>query len=900
MAARRQVTIFINGKEVENQLKSINAEKKKLIATLNQATIGSKEYNEAAAELRKVNDIITEHNKRIRGVEGAWTKITGGAMKFFGAAGIAFGVAELVSFGKELATLGTEMDTLGRKAETVFGEALPLVTEAAKENAAAMGLTISSYTDAATAIGDLLIPMGFQREEAAAISTNLVNLSGALAEWTGGQKNAEEVTEILSKAMLGEREQLKSLGIAISEYEVSARLAEKGLDKLTGKTLQQAKAAATLELITEKSADAQTAFAENSDSLIRKQAEISSKFRDIKESLATALIPVFERLLKAATPIIESFADFVTQLTSSQTASSKTGAVLKVLGLVFENLWKVLKAVYGTFVDVGAFLLKTLSPVLEFVGEKFLEFYNLNVRVVNGIAGLLGAKWKLEAINIEEFKRSLSEAEKALEKSKVAKPIGLGGGMEDAAAAADRQKAADEAAKQRAKEAERELKDLQTRAKKLREAVGKIQEDDRIAALEEGEKRIEQIRRRYAEEIKEAVALEQSKNKAIAEAAAAQRIELERLQAEAIRTEREKIFQEELEAAAKLEDERTAAELERFFKAAEARKEAETTIAAALREAVLGEQEKALLDLEEYYNNLTLLAQKNGIDTLDLEIAYRKQREKILQEFDKKEIDQLAKSQAERAQLLQESYQAIGDVIQGVIDIAGTEGTKYANLQKGLTLAQIAIDTAAAIAALTRNSEANPANAVTFGAAGAIQFATGLARILTNIAKAKTLLSEAKVPQRKAGGYATVRGEDDNRLYTARLIGQPVTGLLDHPGPVLTASGILANEAGREYYVSHHDLRNPAVINHVQAIENIVKHRQMQAGGFATPTPPATNQPQAPAPPDARMTQLLDLNVQVLLELIRRGVHVQLDDNTLIAMQRRMGELVKVSGGRAF
>lgn len=63
-------------------------------------------------------------------------------------------------------------------------------------------------------------------------------------------------------------------------------------------------------------------------------------------------------------------------------------------------------------------------------------------------------------------------------------------------------------------------------------------------------------------------------------------------------------------------------------------------------------------------------------------------------------------------------------------------------LQKGLALGQIAIDTALAISSLTATSEANPTNAVSFGAAGAIQFASGLLRILANIAQAKAILSQ--------------------------------------------------------------------------------------------------------------------------------------------------------------
>jgi hypothetical protein len=95
---------------------------------------------------------------------------------------------------------------------------------------------------------------------------------------------------------------------------------------------------------------------------------------------------------------------------------------------------------------------------------------------------------------------------------------------------------------------------------------------------------------------------------------------------------------------------------------------------------------------------------------------------------------------------------AIGNIIT-------KEGKKQENVNKGLALVQIAIDTARAIGSLTANSEANPANAVTFGAAGIAQFAAGIARILANIAAAKKILttpsSSANVSSLAGGAAGT-------------------------------------------------------------------------------------------------------------------------------------------------
>lgn len=90
-------------------------------------------------------------------------------------------------------------------------------------------------------------------------------------------------------------------------------------------------------------------------------------------------------------------------------------------------------------------------------------------------------------------------------------------------------------------------------------------------------------------------------------------------------------------------------------------------------------------------------------------------------------------------QIRLQNAEAIGNAL-GALSGMAEQGS---DLQKGLALGQVAVDTAVAISSLTANSEANPSNAVTFGGAGIAQFATGILRIMANIAQAKSILSQA-------------------------------------------------------------------------------------------------------------------------------------------------------------
>lgn len=190
-----------------------------------------------------------------------------------------------------LADSAAQLELQGKKAATVFGEELGTVEAWAKSSAGAMGLTAREATNLATNMADLLIPMGMGRDEAAKMSTETLNLAGALSEWSGGAKSATDVADILTSAYLGETDGLKALGIAISAADVEARLAAKGQKELEGAALQQAQALAIQELILEKSTDAQKAFAEGSDSAARKQAEMSAKVKEGKEAFVMLLGP---------------------------------------------------------------------------------------------------------------------------------------------------------------------------------------------------------------------------------------------------------------------------------------------------------------------------------------------------------------------------------------------------------------------------------------------------------------------------------------------------------------------------------------------------------------------------------------------------------------------------------
>lgn len=160
-----------------------------------------------------------------------------------------------------------------------------------------------------------------------------------------------------------------------------------------------------------------------------------------------------------------------------------------------------------------------------------------------------------------------------------------------------------------------------------------------------------------------------------------------------------------------------------------------------------------------------------------------------------KQVAQLTKNRidldAAERQAKEANAQAIGGIL-GALSGLAEQGTA---LQKGLALGQVAIDTGTAISALVANSAKNPLNSVSFGSAGALQYATGLIQILTNIAKAKSIIQSVPGGSSGAGGSAQLAG-----LSTSA----PVTPTFTPAAPTAldaTSLNTISNVVARAYVV---------------------------------------------------------------------------------------------------
>lgn len=292
---------------------------------------------------------------------------------------------------------------------------------------------------------------------------------------------------------------------------------------------------------------------------------------------------------------------------------------------------------------------------------------------------------------------------------------------------------------------------------KNRAEVARLIEDANLAIMAEGEaKEIATIKLKYKRAIEETLANEkylQSEKDTI------------KKQLEAQQTQ--DLLNIEKAKQAKL-DELTK---EQRDKEIEAEKEFQTRYneqQTVINNSRLSAEEQELLNVKNKYAKLLEEAKLYEKSTLEIEEQIGKETADIQKKYALKKI---ADAQAERDAKIQFAT----DINSGLSQLGNifiNDQKKLEKFQKATALVQIAIDTAKAISSLVAMSQANPLNAVTGGGAGLAQYASGIVQILTNVAKAKALISNPSASASGGGGGSASPTSSSSVTPTVQMFGQ--------------------------------------------------------------------------------------------------------------------------------
>ena len=158
---------------------------------------------------KQFTDDLTKVQKRLQGL-GSFAGKAGKAI------GTGLGIATVAgaALGKELVDLGSDANEARSAFETTFGEAMPKLSGFVDEFANKAGLAAFELEGLLTQSGAVLQGIEFTADGSADLSQKLAALAGDVASFSNVQGGAEPVMQAFTKALLGERDSLKTYGLA--------------------------------------------------------------------------------------------------------------------------------------------------------------------------------------------------------------------------------------------------------------------------------------------------------------------------------------------------------------------------------------------------------------------------------------------------------------------------------------------------------------------------------------------------------------------------------------------------------------------------------------------------------------------------------------------------------------
>ena len=271
--------------------------------------------------------------------------------------------APILLMARSLKDAARDAQETSSKFDTVFKGLSKESQSAANNLAANFGLSGTAAKQMLGDTGDLLTGFGFTKDSALNLSTQVNELAVDLASFTNFSGGAKGASDALTKALLGERESLKSLGVAILDKDVKTKVSELIAKGQRFESMRQAKAVATLAIAVEQSKNAIGDFARTSHELANQERITSSRIQDLKESFGKALLPVALVLTKAIRSIVETLQELSPGAKKVIIVIAGIAAVIGPLLLLIGGLAVALPAIAAGFALFSGVSLAALAPV---------------------------------------------------------------------------------------------------------------------------------------------------------------------------------------------------------------------------------------------------------------------------------------------------------------------------------------------------------------------------------------------------------------------------------------------------------------------------------------------------------------------------------------------------------
>lgn len=293
---------------------------------------------------------------------------TAGAINSINKLGFSFAMLgrKAIEFGAESISVFSDLQEETQKFGTVFSGVQDMANKHVQDLIDNFGQSELSAKKMMAQTGDLLRGTGMSQEDIASISGGLSKLGSDLTSFSNYAGGAENSTFALTKAMLGETEMAKSLGVFIKTDTKEFKDLEKQAKttgiyiEYFGKTFKastdiQAKAFASLAQEFQQKGYVIGDYNRNQDSIANSGRRVANSLTSLKTEIG--------RFLNSFTQVgsvNKTFADFINGITAKVKENSANWAYYIATGINmwrggFEMIWAVTKTIFTNIAVVGKY-----------------------------------------------------------------------------------------------------------------------------------------------------------------------------------------------------------------------------------------------------------------------------------------------------------------------------------------------------------------------------------------------------------------------------------------------------------------------------------------------------------------------------------------------------------------
>lgn len=301
------------------------------------------------ADLKSIDRTRTQLNKvegALKGVENQSQKTNAPIKKigenFLGLIGIMVLFRQAWNFTKEVKNAARDAFETQNKFNEVFITIASEANKTADEITNAFDLAGSTTRKLLSNVGDVLTGFGFGEDIALGLSRRVVELSQDLASFTNFEGGAERATEALTKAIVGETESAKALGIVIRQQTKEFNDEVETLKRTQGLTETQARAVVILNEATRQSKKAVGDYARTKDSLANIERRVNEELKESKERLGNEVIPLFKIFLSYIIQTANNMGGLNGELTAFGAAAKSISTPLIIIFTLLKQLGNLL------------------------------------------------------------------------------------------------------------------------------------------------------------------------------------------------------------------------------------------------------------------------------------------------------------------------------------------------------------------------------------------------------------------------------------------------------------------------------------------------------------------------------------------------------------------------------